>query len=132
MVKIYDPAYSRIMRIVLNERYFNNIVWNNATCVAQIIGGHIKGDRIKHISPKFFYIHELHKKGNIYIQQIRSSDNLTDLFTKVLPTSTFKKLVRKLECAASEMLHAKSRVYLIRGSIFFRGRLCLCIVLFFS
>jgi len=27
MVKIDDPAYSRIMWIVLNERYSDNIVW---------------------------------------------------------------------------------------------------------
>ena len=32
---------------------------DNATCIAQIKGGYIKGDRIKHISPKFFDTHEL-------------------------------------------------------------------------
>ena len=32
---------------------------DNTACIAQIIGGYIKGDRIKHISPKFFYTHEL-------------------------------------------------------------------------
>ena len=66
---------------------------DNAACIAQIKGGYIKGDRTKHISPKIFYTHELQKNGEIDVQQIRSSDNLTYLFTKALPTSTFKKLI---------------------------------------
>ena len=65
---------------------------DNAACITQITGGYIKGDKIKHISPKFFYTRELQKSGEIDVQQIRSSDNLADLFTKSLPTSTFKKL----------------------------------------
>ena len=69
---------------------------DNAACIAQIKEGYIKGDRTKHISPKFFYTHELKKNGEIDVQQIRSSDNLADLFTKALPTSTFKKLIYKV------------------------------------
>ena len=69
---------------------------DNAACIAQIKGGYIKGDITKHISPKFFYTHELQKNGEIDIQQMRSSDNLADLFTKALPTSTFKKLIYKV------------------------------------
>ena len=57
--------------------------------------GYIKGDKTKHISPKFFYTHELQKSGEIDVQQIRSSDNLVDLFTKSLSTSTFKKLIHR-------------------------------------
>ena len=66
---------------------------DNAACIAQVKGGYIKGDRTKHISPKFFYTHELQSSGEINVQQIRSNDNLADLFTKALPTATFKKLV---------------------------------------
>ena len=58
--------------------------------------GYIKGDRTKHISPKFFFMHELQKNDTIDVQQIRASDNLADLFTKVLPTSTFENLVHKI------------------------------------
>jgi hypothetical protein len=32
---------------------------DNVACITQIRGGYIKGDRTKHISPKFFYTHEL-------------------------------------------------------------------------
>lgn len=66
---------------------------DNAACIAQMREGFIKGDRIKHISPKFFYTHELQKNGEIDVQQVRSTDNLADLFTKSLPKSTFQKLV---------------------------------------
>ena len=69
---------------------------DNVACITQIKGGYIKGDKTKHISPKFFYTHELQKSGEIYVQQIRSSDNLADLFTKSLPTSTFKNLIHKI------------------------------------
>nr|GMD28330.1 Copia protein [Ipomoea batatas] len=70
---------------------------DNAACIAQLKEGYIKGDRIKHISPKFFFTHDLQKKNEINIQQIRSCDNLADLFTKALPTTTFKKLVRGID-----------------------------------
>ena len=56
----------------------------------------IKGDRTKHISPKFFFTHDLEKNGEIDVQQIRSKDNLADLFTKSLPTATFEKLVHRI------------------------------------
>ena len=69
---------------------------DNVACIAQITGDYIKGDRTKHISPKFFCTHELQKSGEIDVQQIRSSDNLADLVTKSLPTSTFKKLIHKI------------------------------------
>ena len=69
---------------------------DNTACIAQTTGGYIKGDKTKHISPKFFYTHELQKSGEIDVQQIHSSDNLADLFTKLLPTSTFKKLIHRI------------------------------------
>ena len=58
---------------------------DNATCIAQIKTRHIKGDKTKHISRKFFYTHELQKNDEIDVHQISSSDNLADLFTKSLP-----------------------------------------------
>ena len=39
----------------------------NTTYIAKIKGSYIKGDRIKHISQKFFYIHELQKIGEINV-----------------------------------------------------------------
>jgi hypothetical protein len=40
-----------------------------------------------------FYPHELQKSGDINILQVKSCDNLADLFKKSLPTSTFEKYV---------------------------------------
>ena len=69
---------------------------DNVACITQITEGYIKEDRTKHTSPKFFYTYELHKSGEIDEQQIRSSNNLADLFTKSLSTSTFKKLIHNI------------------------------------
>ena len=69
---------------------------NNVACITQVTGGYIQRDITKYISPKFFSTHELQKSGKIDVQQICSSDNLADLFTKSLPTSTFKKLIHKI------------------------------------
>ncbi|KAL0389121.1 UNVERIFIED_CONTAM: hypothetical protein Scaly_0269200 [Sesamum calycinum] len=61
---------------------------DNATCIAQIKDGYIKGNRTKHISPKFFSTHELQVEGKVDVKQIPSSQNLADLFTKALPTKS--------------------------------------------
>ena len=65
---------------------------DNVAFIAQIKGGFIKGDRTKHISHKFFYTHELQKKGEINVQQIQSYNNLAYLFTNALPSTTLNKL----------------------------------------
>ena len=41
---------------------------DNVAYIEQIKGGFIKGDRTKYISSKFFYTHELQKKGEIDVQ----------------------------------------------------------------
>ena len=56
--------------------------------------GYIKSNMTKHISPKLFYPHELKQMGEIDILQTKSCDNLADLFTKSLPTSSFHKCVQ--------------------------------------
>ena len=66
---------------------------DNFACVAQIQSGYIKSNITKHIVPKLFYPHELQESREINILQIKSCDNLADLFTKSLPTSVFQKLV---------------------------------------
>ena len=66
-----------------------NIYEDNTACITQLKDGYIKGDRTKHISPKLFFTHDLQKNCDINIQQIRSCDNLADLFTKSLLSTTF-------------------------------------------
>jgi hypothetical protein len=66
---------------------------NNTACIAQMQSGYVKSNVTKHITSKFFYPHELQVNGKISILQTKSYDNLTDLFTKFLPYSTFFKCV---------------------------------------
>ena len=87
---------------------------DNVACIAQIKGGYIKGDITKHISPKFFYTHELHKSCEIDVQQIRSSDNLANLFTKSLSTSTFKKITHKIGMRRLKDIDMRGRMLITR------------------
>ncbi|KAF3661981.1 hypothetical protein FXO38_11407 [Capsicum annuum] len=80
----------------LNKDIPTTLYKDNVACIAKLKGGYIKGNRTKHISPKKNFTHDLEKKGEIDVQQIRSSDNLADMFNKALPTSTFEKLRYKI------------------------------------
>ena len=60
--------------------------------------GYIKSNVAKDIAPKLFYPHKLRESGEINILQIKSCDNLADLFTKSLPTSMFQNLYIRLVC----------------------------------
>jgi hypothetical protein len=94
---------------------------DNAACIAQVKEGFIKGDKTKHIAPKFFHTHELQKNQEIEVKQIRSNENLADLFTKSLPKCTFQKLVkgigmRRLSRLCKEECSDQGEIP-IRGSI---------------
>ena len=69
---------------------------DNAACIEQMKLGFIKGDNTKHISPKFFYNQQQQSLLKIEVKQIRSEDNVADLFTKSLPKSTFEKHVKSI------------------------------------
>jgi hypothetical protein len=69
---------------------------DNAACVAQMQTGYIKNNMTKHISPKFFYTHELQKQGEVNILKVQLCDNVADLFTKSLPATTFRKCIHNI------------------------------------
>jgi hypothetical protein len=69
---------------------------DNVACVAQMQIGYIKTNCTKHISLKLFYPHKLQEGGEISILQIKSCDNLADLFIKSLPLATFDKCVKDI------------------------------------
>ena len=77
--------------------------------------GYIEENRAKHISSKFFYTHELQKSSEIDVQQIRSSDNLAYLFTKSLPTSTFKKLIHRIGMRQLKDIDMMRESMLVKG-----------------
>jgi len=69
---------------------------DNSACIAQVQSGYIKSNITKHISPKFFYTHNLQKNGEIKVTRVKSCDNLADVFTKVVAPPIFEKCVRGL------------------------------------
>jgi hypothetical protein len=67
---------------------------DNVACISHMQTGYIKSNITNHIAPKLFYPHELQQSGEINILPTKSCDNLADLFTKSLPTSSFEKCVK--------------------------------------
>lgn len=66
---------------------------DNSACIAQMQVGFIKGNRTKHIDPKYFsYTHDLITDQALIIKKIESTNNLADLFTKALPLSNHRRL----------------------------------------
>jgi len=78
---------------------------DNAACIAQVQAGFIKGDKVKHIAPKFFFTHKLQKEHEIDVRKIQSCDNLANLFIKTLPTQEFQKLRHKIGKIGMRRLH---------------------------
>ena len=85
--------------------------WLDEVEIEYSVPGIIKGDnrgaialtkntrdhgKIKHIDIRHHYIRELLKSGNIVIEQVSSSDNLADIFTKPLPRDTHHRLLTAL------------------------------------
>jgi len=68
---------------------------DNKACLDQLAKGYIRGDKIKHIAPKYFFTHDVHGIM-VQIRYIQSSENIADIFTKTLPNATHQKLVRFL------------------------------------
>jgi hypothetical protein len=93
---------------------------DNTACVTQMQTGYIKSNLNKHIAPKYFFPHELQKSGEIQILLAKSCDNLTELFTKSLPASTFEKCVRGIGMRRLRYLQewggVPSKVFLFKTS----------------
>ena len=68
---------------------------DNAACIHQIQKGYIKGDRTKHIAPKFFYTSEVNG-SEVEVTKVNSEDNVADIFTKSLGSTQHWKLLRKM------------------------------------
>ncbi|KAM3337655.1 hypothetical protein P3S68_031980 [Capsicum galapagoense] len=95
---------------------------DNSAYISYLKGGFINGDRMKHILPKFFYIHELQKNDDINVQQIRLTDNVTNLFIKSSPIATFKKMLHKIEMQRSRVfslggVNMRCTLFLLRGFV---------------
>ncbi|XP_074352498.1 secreted RxLR effector protein 161-like [Apium graveolens] len=58
-----DPHKGRSQTV--NKRIPTTLYEDNEACIIQTREGYIKGDRTKHIDPKFFFAHELQQRGEI-------------------------------------------------------------------
>ena len=93
VASVNESPHTRIKQIV-NENEPTKFFEDNSACVAQLKEGYLKSDRTKHISPWFYsYIRKFEKNKEVDIEYIRSCKNPADLFTKTLPTTTFRKHV---------------------------------------
>jgi hypothetical protein len=90
-------------------RSSTSIYEDNAAYIAQMQSGYVKSNVIKYITPKLFYPHELQVNWEISILQIKSCDNLVDLFTKSLPYCTFSKYIAGIGIRRLKDLHDLGR-----------------------
>ena len=83
-----DLSYGKVIPTIQYE--------DSAACISQLRDGYVKEYRTKYTSPKFFFIQDLQRHGDINIHQVDSSDNLADLLNEALLTAIFEKLVRNI------------------------------------
>ncbi|GJS94091.1 hypothetical protein Tco_0801059 [Tanacetum coccineum] len=94
----YSLSFENLITLPQQKEKGPTLIYeNNSACVAQMNEGYIKSDRTKHIPPRYFaYTQDLIKDNQIEMKYVQSSNNSTDLFTKALPTSVFKKHVHAI------------------------------------
>ena len=69
---------------------------DNVACIEQLKICYIKGDNTIHISPKFFCNQQQQPLFKIQVNQVRSEENVANLFTKSLPKAIFEKHVKSI------------------------------------
>lgn len=65
VIMIYDWNIQSLWKLPSVITNATVIYEDNSACIFQIKEVYIKGDWTKHISPKFFYAHDLQKEGVI-------------------------------------------------------------------
>ncbi|KAK9930897.1 hypothetical protein M0R45_018201 [Rubus argutus] len=96
MVEVHNWTHKKYMWLRSTTDEPTSIYEDNAACIEQMKQGFIKGDNTKHIAPKYFYNQQQQSLLKIQVNQVRSEDNVADLFTKSLPKSTFEKHVKSI------------------------------------
>jgi len=76
LVKVYNSTCATILWWFIHGKMKSTTIYeDNSACIAQLEEEYIKGDRIKHILPKFFFTHDLQRNGDIEIQKVHSCEN---------------------------------------------------------
>jgi hypothetical protein len=95
---------------------------DNAACIKQIQSGFIKGDRTKHIDPKFFYTSDLNGK-ELLVTRVNSNDNLADILTKSLGRNKHWNFLEKLNLRSlSSLLTTSTQTDSMNPDVTLRGR----------
>lgn len=93
VVEVHDKNI-RVASGLLSVNELITLHEDNVACVTQMKKRFIKSDKTKHIHANYFsFTQELEKDKRIRIQYVHSNENSTNLFTKPLLTSTFRKHV---------------------------------------
>lgn len=70
---------------------------NVIDALPQLKEGNIKGDNTNHILSKFFFHQWSKKECDLNVQEVRSHENLEDIFINSLSRKNFEYLVNKIE-----------------------------------
>lgn len=104
-----EAEYVAMSRCVQQMSWMHN--WLDEVKIKHSLPGTIKGDnrgaialtkntkdhgKVKHIDMRHHYIRELLQSGAITMEQVPSTDNLADLFTKPLPRDHHHRLLTAL------------------------------------
>lgn len=73
------------------------ILEDNQSCIQIALHPQLN-DRTAHIKTKFHYVNEVIEDGSIAVQDVRSTENVADFFTKGLPKNLFIKFRTMLGC----------------------------------
>lgn len=80
MVMVCHPSYLECLKITLSANIVTMIFRDDVPFISQLKRWHIKGDKTKYISPKFFYTLELQQNKNIDIKQICFTNNFSNVY----------------------------------------------------
>lgn len=104
-----EAEYAAMSRCVQQMVWMQN--WLSEAKMEYTLPGVMKGDnrgaialtkntkdhgKVKHIDIRHHYLHELVQSGTIIVEQVPSTDNLADIFTKPLPRDLHHHLLAAL------------------------------------
>ena len=123
LVDICNSTCVRNLWLIFKKNGIKDHIWRQGRMYRSVEKRIIKGYRIKHILPKFFFTHDLQKNGDINVQQVCLCENLAYLFTKSLPRKTFEQLIHKIQLShlKDNCLHEWRNKYVMHSFSFPHG-----------
>ena len=127
----YTSKFIVWMRQLLEEMGWNEyvrkpvVLFGDNVCANRLCKGHVVSTRNQHIYVPYHWVRQAVRDGHIEIKWTRTECNLSDVFTKAVPLSVVRKLVRvltghgsmvhfqqmleaNLDLDANKMIHSKN------------------------